>query len=132
MIKSKILVVSLAIFCAVVFLAGDLCLGGTDNDSWKASPELVAKLTKSSSEANYDEQKVPEYTLPDPLVMSDGTKVTNAQVWKTGRRPELLELFRTHVYGRSPIERPQGMAFKVFDLERQGACGVGAPEPKKG
>jgi len=124
MINSKILVVSLAIICAVAFLVEDLCLGGMDNDGWKASPELVAKLTKSRSETNYDEQKVPEYTLPDPLVMSDGTKVTNAQAWKVGRRPEVLELFRTHVYGRSPIERPQDMAFKVFDLEPRALGGL--------
>ena len=124
MINSKILVVSLAILCAVAFLAGDLCLGGMDNDSWKASPELVAKLTQSRPETNYDEQKVPEYVLPDPLLMSDGTKVTNAHAWKTGRRPEVLELFRTHVYGRSPIEQPQDMTFKVFDHERRALGGL--------
>ena len=124
MLNSKIFVVSLVIFSVVSFLAGDLCLGGMDNDGWKASPELVAKLTKSRSETNYDEQKVPEYTLPDPLVMSDGTKVSDARAWRDERRPEVLELFRTYVYGRSPIERPQDMAFKVFDLERQALGGL--------
>ncbi len=63
---------------------------------------------------NYDESKVPDYTLPDPLVMQDGTKVTSAEMWRTKRRPEILELFRKHVYGRSP-DRPKGMTFKVFD-----------------
>jgi len=126
MINSKILVVSLAIFSVVSFLAEDLCLGGIDNDGWKASPELVAKLTLRRSEANYDERKVPEYTLPDSLLMSDGTKVTSAQAWKTGRRPEVLELFRTHVYGRSPIERPPSR----FSTLRSGLLAIWPPVSK--
>jgi len=124
MFESKIFLISLAIFSVVFWAAEDLCLGGIDSDGWKASPELVAKLAQRRSETNYDEQKVPEYTLPDPLLMSDGTKVTNAQAWKTRRRQEVLELFRTHVYGRSPIDRPQDMGFKVFDLDRQALGGL--------
>ncbi len=54
---------------------------------------------------NYDESKVPEYTLPDPLVMQDGTKVTTAEQWRTKRRPELVKLFGEHVYGRAPAGR---------------------------
>lgn len=50
---------------------------------------------------NYDEDKVGEYTLPDPLVMNDGSKVTNAQQWRK-RRAEILRLYETHVYGRTP------------------------------
>ncbi len=65
---------------------------------------------------NYDEAKVPRYTLPDPLMMQDGTKVTDAQTWRTRRRAEILELFRTHVYGRAP-KRPEGMTFEVFDTD---------------
>ena len=36
---------------------------------------------------NYDESKVPQYELPDPLTMSDGTKVTTAEQWKTSAAP---------------------------------------------
>jgi len=111
-----------AVFSSVSLLSGNFCSGGSGEEGWKASAELVAELTKQRSEINYDERKVPEYTLPDPLVMSDGTKVTSAQAWKAGRRPEVLELFKLHVYGRSPIDRPKDMTFKVFDLE-QGALG---------
>jgi hypothetical protein len=124
MIKSRIFLTLFAALGIISFLAENFCLGGTNNDGWKASPELVAKLTKRGSETNYDEQKVPEYTLPDPLVMSDGTKVTNAQVWKARRRPEILEMFKTYVYGRAPVEKPKNMTFKVFDLERQALGGL--------
>jgi hypothetical protein len=53
-------------------------------------------------EANYDEAKVPKYTLPDPLVLQNGERVSDAAAWREKRRPEILELFRTHVYGRTP------------------------------
>jgi hypothetical protein len=54
---------------------------------------------------NYDESKVPPYKLPDPLVMSDGTSVTGSAMWFEKRRPEILMLFETQVYGRSPAPR---------------------------
>jgi len=73
-------------------------------------------------EVNYDEAKVPEYTLPDPLVMQDGKKMIDAKMWHTQRRPEVLGLFRTYVYGASP-GRPAGMTFKTFDLDREALQG---------
>ena len=50
---------------------------------------------------NYDEAKVPDYTLPDPLLTIDGDPVANAADW-ANRRGEILSLFETHVYGRTP------------------------------
>jgi hypothetical protein len=63
---------------------------------------VVPALALQGPTANYDESKVPPYTLPDPLVMADGRRVTTAAMWRTKRRPELLRLFETHVYGRWP------------------------------
>ena len=77
---------------------------------------LASLAFAQKSATNYDEAKVPKYTLPDPLVMADGTKVTDAEAWRARRRPELLELFRTHVYGRAP-GKPEKMTFEVFDDE---------------
>ncbi|MES2462591.1 MAG: acetylxylan esterase, partial [Armatimonadota bacterium] len=52
-------------------------------------------------------------TLPNPLVLSDGTPVTDAETWHQRRRPELITLFEQEVYGRSP-DRPAGMHFETL------------------
>jgi hypothetical protein len=49
---------------------------------------------------NYDEGSVPTYTLPDPLRFESGAAVRSAQDFRDRRRPELLDLFARHVYGR--------------------------------
>ncbi len=64
--------------------------------------------------ANYDEAKVPKFTLPDPLTLADGKKVTDADTWLKLRRPEVFGLFQTNIYGRSP-GKPRDMSFKVFE-----------------
>ena len=51
---------------------------------------------------NYDESKVPEYILPDPLTANDGTKITTAENWMNKRRPEILEIFKNELYGVMP------------------------------
>ncbi|MBI3468141.1 MAG: acetylxylan esterase [Planctomycetes bacterium] len=73
-------------------------------------------------EVNYDESKVPKYTLPDPLVLANGEKVTDAQTWMAERRPEILKLFQTHMYGRSP-GRPKRMRFEVTSVDRKALGG---------
>jgi len=52
--------------------------------------------------ANYDESKIPAYTLPDPLVLDNGGKVASAREWASVRRPELLARFATVEYGSTP------------------------------
>ena len=51
---------------------------------------------------NYDESKVPEFKLPDPLRNFNGKKVRNLKRWEKKRRPELLEFFTQNVYGEVP------------------------------
>ncbi len=89
---------------------------------WSGCVLLVAFTAGAQPRGfNYDEAKVPKFQLPDPLVMEDGTRVVSAEQWRKERRPEILELFRKHVYGRSP-GRPAKLSF--FNLEeRQGIWG---------
>ncbi|NQT88592.1 acetylxylan esterase, partial [bacterium] len=51
---------------------------------------FVALAVSTADGANYDENKVPKYTLPDPLVLANGDKVTDAKTWAEKRRPEIL------------------------------------------
>ena len=57
--------------------------------------------------ANYDESKVNTFTLPDPLVGKDGTKITTPEQWQSKRRPEIVEDFDREVYGRVPVDAPK-------------------------
>ena len=66
--------------------------------------------------ANYDESKVPEYQLPDPLVFNDGTVVKNARQWTKHRRAEILEIFSQEMYGHMP-SRPEGLHFETVSQE---------------
>jgi hypothetical protein len=53
---------------------------------------------------NYDESKVPAYTLPDPLVMRNGERVPDAKTWTGKRRQEILDLYTTEMFGRAPAK----------------------------
>ncbi len=64
------------------------------------------------AQTNYDESKVPKYTLPDPLVCADGTKVTSAKMWTEKRRPEVFALFEKYVYGKAP-GRPVAVKYEI-------------------
>ncbi len=88
---------------------------------------LIVLLTAGSSLAqppgvNYTESKVPPYTLPNPLVMASGRRVTSARMWIEKRRPQLLKLFEENVYGRSP-GRPSDMIYRVTSVDRNALGG---------
>lgn len=65
---------------------------------------FTVAITSSAKKRNinYDESKIAPYTLPDPLLCNDGTKVTTTEQWERVRRPELLKLFEEHIYGETP------------------------------
>jgi hypothetical protein len=67
----------------------------------------LRRALKTGHVSNYDEGKVPPYTLPDPLVLASGARVTSANTWKRQRRPELLRLYEAHIYGRVPANAPK-------------------------
>ena len=69
------------------------------------NPVRLVKATGHVS--NYNEEKVAPYTLPDPLVTSDGTRVTTAQQWFQVRRPEILKLYQNEIYGGVPADAPR-------------------------
>ena len=86
------------------------CVSGTVGAQIADAPdEAVANIP-----VNYTEAKVGAYTLPDPLTMANGEKVTDARVWRERRRPEILRLVEENQFGHAPA-RPADMTFDVFD-----------------
>ena len=73
-------------------------------------------------EANYDESKMPAYTLPDPLLLENGHKVTDPAIWSNKRRAEILRLFEANEYGRSP-GAPKDLRFEVASVNRNALGG---------
>src|SRR5262245_2675487 len=70
----------------------------------KGNPVRLARATGHVS--NYTEEKIPAYTLPDPLVLANGQRVTSAQMWGK-RRPEILKFYQAEIYGRIPHHAPK-------------------------
>ncbi|WP_149304975.1 glucuronyl esterase domain-containing protein [Pareuzebyella sediminis] len=56
--------------------------------------------------ANTDENKVGSYSLPDPLVTSNGTQVRTEKAWWDSRRPEIVAQFEKEMYGHVPNNIP--------------------------
>jgi len=74
----------------------------------------AAALRAQPDEANYDEAKVPAYTLPPLLARADGRRLRGRDEWPA-RRAELLSLFARHMYGRTPAGLP---AFALSQVDR--------------
>lgn len=62
---------------------------------------LLISITNAYSQ-NYDESKVPAYTLPEVLKTSANQPVTSKSLWEKKRRPEIISLFENSVYGQMP------------------------------
>ena len=93
-----------------------------ESGGWQANPELVKQLSAKQPAFNYDEAKVGKYDLPDPLRMANGSSARRVEVWPARRR-EIHELFREHVYGRSP-GAPQRLRFDVVEDNASAMDGV--------
>ena len=108
---------------AVLLLCGMLSPGIKPQSTSESHPASTARLVANAERnpslvagipANYDENKVGHYTLPDPLVLRNGSRVRDAQTWLKKRRPEMIGLYEENQFGRAP-GRPAQMSFDVFD-----------------
>jgi hypothetical protein len=87
----------------------------------KGNPIRYAKKTGHVS--NYDESKVKPYTLPELLKMANGEPVKNAETWFKKRRPEILNLFATEIFGRIPDNAPK-VKWEVVSTDNNAANGM--------
>src|SRR5260370_10754242 len=69
----------------------------------------------------YEEAKVPNFTLPEVLALRSGERVRDAKSWNNRRRPEILAIYQTEVFGKSPA-KPAKLSYEVKGLEK-GALG---------
>lgn len=69
---------------------------------------------------NFDENKIPPYELPDILIANDGTTISTPELWETKRRPEIVELLESNLFGRPP-EEIDGFESKLVSSKRDGS-----------
>ncbi len=145
---SRTSALSLVVFAGGIFVAGtSVAKSGRASPSDAAAPpvELTAAqdhqrildLLQISSlrpgpdaeptsphAANFDESKANPYpTLPDPLVLKNGKRVTTKEIWWKRRRPEIAEDFDREVYGRVPKQTPK-VIWEVTSTSREMIGGV--------
>src|SRR5680860_1636247 len=75
---------------------------------------LPIYMATAQFEPNYDERKVPEFEIPDPLTTFDGKKITDTSEWEDTRRPELYQFFEEQVYGKVP-GRLDSLSFNMVE-----------------
>ncbi len=93
-----------------------------NEESWKASAEIIEKYSRTRPEFNVSEEKVPSYNLPELLLTEDGHRVKAPRDWEKVRRKEILELFREHVYGRVP-STPFEITFQIKNNDKNAING---------
>jgi len=81
------------------------------------APGPVRTADKTGHVSNYDESKVTSYTLPDPLVMVNGTRVSDAKTWSSARRPEIIRFYEQEIFGAIPANTPS-IAWDAPQIER--------------
>lgn len=91
---------------------------GTD-----ANGNSLRLAIKTGHVSNYDESKVGHYTLPDPLVLANGKPVLDAKTWEAQRRPEILRMYETEIYGRIPSGAPR-VLWRVAETSTQSTPGA--------
>ena len=88
-----------------------------------ANGNPLRRALKTGHVSNYDEAKVAPFTLPDPLVLADGKPVRDRQTWVKQRRPEILRMYETEIYGRMPAKTP-AVTWQVAETDANARAGT--------
>ena len=99
---------------ALISVVGLPVIGVAQSSGWDAQPDAIARASKQQPGFNYDEERVPAYTLPD--VLGAAGTIRTSDEWRS-RRGEVLQSFRDTVYGRSP-GKPERLEFKSLEENR--------------
>jgi hypothetical protein len=72
--------------------------------------------------ANYDESKVPDIDLPDPLTTFSKKQILTSSAWNELRKPELTAFFETEVFGKVPGSI-DNVAFRIVEESKSALDG---------
>ena len=93
-------------------------------DFYRKLPILLILLPFiMEAQANYDENKVPSYSLPELLIANNGEPIKNINDWSEKRRGEILDLFEEEVYGSIPKATVK-TAHWVTSVNEEALCGI--------
>jgi hypothetical protein len=95
----------------------------TRPNSWSDDQGRAYQRSSFGTWSNYDESKANPYPLPDPLLLKNGQPVKDADTWRNQRRPEILEDFRSEMYGRIPADTPK-VTWEVTATDTSAAGGL--------
>jgi hypothetical protein len=90
--------------------------------TWQLSKEFIDQQAARMKQENVVESKVHPYTLPEIFVLKNGKRVQDKAAWEKSRRAELLDLFRSEVYGVAPV-KPGDLSFRVVESDRNAMGG---------
>ena len=75
----------------------------------------VCQSKEWESDVIYSEYQVPFYEIQDPLLNIDGKRITTKEEWLTIRRPQIMGVFASTIYGRIPApESPLEVDYEVL------------------
>ena len=84
-----------------------------------SSMNLSAQSKEWERDVIYNEEQVPFYELPDPLVSIEGKRITTQEEWMNIRRPQIMGMFASCIYGRVPEpESPIQQSFEVLSVDK--------------
>jgi hypothetical protein len=83
---------------------------------------VAAAALQQAPPANYDETKVPRYTLPPLFVAHDGLPVKDKAGWEA-RREEIRALLERQMFGRAPA-RPGKVSSKIVLVDQAALYGT--------
>lgn len=78
---------------------------------------LLAQEEEKYKDANYKEENVPAYELPELLKTFDGKKIGSARQWERLRRPEIIRFYAENMFGKVP--EPQYPVKKEFKVVKE-------------
>ncbi|MDN3690392.1 alpha/beta hydrolase family protein [Cyclobacterium jeungdonense] len=83
---------------------------------------LFIYRTNAQDAFNYEESKVPPFSLPDPFVSQKGKAIKTIQDWEFLRRGEIISLFENQVYGQLPRSL-DNIRFQLVSEDKQAMSG---------